>query len=238
MCGTDLSWPAVSHSCRVTVVEPTVKVFIWKSIPAGFQGFLTGFSHTENRVWVEAKLTHSGVHPLLRLAGAEATDEGGLPHSRAPQKDHLEHSLRTHTCFLQFRHKHPRYHWDFFYAFLGSQPFFPGIEDTHRLSLCLFSFLTSATVRRMGTLGLLQLFRCAQPSSETKNTHNISCCTTHAGSHDCGGKHKPGQWLVLHVATYDWALLLQSHFWSLKMFIWKVRQNKWKTLGFGNYTMF
>lgn len=29
----DLSCPAVSHSCRVTLLEPSVIVFIWKSMP-------------------------------------------------------------------------------------------------------------------------------------------------------------------------------------------------------------
>lgn len=41
-------------------------------------------------------------------------DEGGLPHSRASQKNHFEHSLRTRTRLLQFRHKRPTYHCEFF----------------------------------------------------------------------------------------------------------------------------
>lgn len=87
---------------------------MWKSMPAGFHAFVTRLSHTENRVRVKAKLSNSGVHLPLRLSCAEAMDEGGLPHPRVSQKHRFEQSLRTHTCLLQFRHKHPTYHGELF----------------------------------------------------------------------------------------------------------------------------
>lgn len=37
---SDLSCPAVSQSCRVTLVEPRLKVFIWKSIAGGATRFI------------------------------------------------------------------------------------------------------------------------------------------------------------------------------------------------------
>lgn len=155
----DLSCPAVSQSCRVTVAEPTVKVFIWKSIPDGLHVLVVGLGHTGHVAGLTVKLTHSGVHPPLQLPCAEAMDEGGLTHPGASQENHFEDSLRTCTRLLQFRRKHRTCHSDICYA---------GVEYTPHRSFCLVRFVTPDNISGMGYLGLLQLTRWAQLSSEQK----------------------------------------------------------------------
>lgn len=152
----DLSCPAVSQSCRVTLVEPTVKVFIWKSIPDGLVALVEGLGHGAG---LTEKLTHSGANPPLQLPRAEAMNEGGLTHPGASQENHFEDLLRTCTRLLQFRRKHQKCHSDICH---------PGVEYTPHRSFRLVRFVTPDTIRGMGSLGLLQLTRWVQPSSEQK----------------------------------------------------------------------
>lgn len=49
---SDLSCPAVSQSCRVIVVEPRFKVFIWKSTPKRNTVSYFTYMYTEEHVQV------------------------------------------------------------------------------------------------------------------------------------------------------------------------------------------
>lgn len=86
---SDLSCPAVSQSCRAMVVEPRVKVFIWKSIPRSSRPMVSYFTyiyteecvnHCDNGVMIKEKLTDSSAHFTVEVSSAVVLDEGGLTH--------------------------------------------------------------------------------------------------------------------------------------------------------------
>lgn len=74
------------------MVEPTVKVFIWKSIPRSNKvlhfTYIYIYIHTEehvnragNRVIIKEELTDSRAHVSVQLSCAVVLEEGGLTHS-------------------------------------------------------------------------------------------------------------------------------------------------------------
>lgn len=89
-----------------------VKVFIWKSIPAGLHTFKR-LCRVGNGVRVEAKLTDCGTQLPPQLSCAGAVDEGGFTHSRVSQENHFEHSLRPRlrARFLQVGQERAVHHF-------------------------------------------------------------------------------------------------------------------------------
>lgn len=90
------------------MVEPTVTVFIWKSIPANSE--VLCLKHTEepadhvlSRASTKEKLTDGGVHSSVQASCAVVLDKGGLTHSCVTQEYHLKQSLRTDNFALKFK---------------------------------------------------------------------------------------------------------------------------------------